>query len=475
MVDVFTDSPQLAQNGASEPKEHRPPKMDDDDIAQQLVAEWRHSHAYIYQDWHIYQNGAWVKQSIEVIRRQAKEFMRRFKASIAINNGRITSVISLAQDDLAVEIKTLEGEAAKQRSRYVNLQNGLFNLGTLRLEAHRAELYFLYQLPFAYEPDARCPNFFKFLETSLVDEEGHPDRDMAVLLGEFCGYALTARTDLRKAALLIGATRSGKSTLITLMTNLLGDLHQKIDMSQIDPGKNRFMTANLLGKRLVTDTENPAGSVLPDAPFKTIVGGSDLITAEFKGKQIFHFTNEAKIMWGMNIEPRILDRSGAVYNRILPILFPRTIPENELIADLDEKLKAELPGIFLWFVSRYKILSKRGYFILPKRSQEWLEQYEKDQDHEAQFLKECCIRDSQAGIKAMALQRCYVDWCKDSGIPLAGTRNGLAREWRRLGLRSLERNNGTYWIGIRWNSEKSQIYANELDATSATVATNTIQ
>ena len=71
-------------------------------------------------------------------------------------------------------------------SVFVNLKNGTFEItpnGT-RLKSFNREDFLTYQLPFKYEPDAKCPIFLEYLNKVL------PNTELQNILAEYLGYVL---------------------------------------------------------------------------------------------------------------------------------------------------------------------------------------------------------------------------------------------------------------------------------------------
>ena len=174
---------------------------------------------------------------------------------------------------------------------------------------------------------------------------------------EALAYSLTARTDLKASFWLVGQKDSGKSTFIAMIKALMGDLHTTIDLTQL--GINRFLLAGIVGKRVVTFTEASSSTVLPDALYKALVGGSDEIYADVKNRDPICFRPEAKIWWAMNEMPRMSDRSGATTRRIYIFPFNRTIPQEQRISNLEQRLSRERPGIFNSILDALRILNSK--------------------------------------------------------------------------------------------------------------------
>lgn len=427
------------------PTEGRTP--DDDDLALLFVKHLEGKFAVFYLKWHRYANGYWQPTASEKVGLEARAFLRGYRhRSVKVGANKVAAVVKLAGQDCFIDDTTINAHS-DARARYVNLRNGLYNLETHTLEPHRADLYFINQLPFAFDPAAKCPTFVQFLRTSLVDHSGKHDQQMALLMTEALGYSLTARTDLQASFWLIGAPASGKSTLVSLIRAIMGSLHTTIDLNQM--GSNKFMLSGIVGKRAVTFTESSAGTVLPDSLYKTVVGGSDEVFADVKNKDAIAFRPEAKIWWAMNESPRTTDRSGAMLRRLYPILFPLTISQDKRIADLDRRLASEVPGIFNVLMMAYKRLQERGTLIMPEAARVWLEDYKQRNDTESSFLRDMCLRVEGERLRSSELYAAYKMWCESNGFKPKNL-NQAAEDWRRLGLISIRQNDANYWQGVKF-------------------------
>lgn len=424
-----------------------PYKPDDDQLALFISQIWNSDLAYFYTDWQEYRDGVWLRRDIQEIKRGIRKMLRPHREVLphGISQSRINSLTAMLEDDLFISDRRLM-TTQDQAARYINLENGLFNLSTFKLEPHRRDLYFTNQLAFKYDEDADCPNFRRFLNTSLVDETGKTDHQMISLVQEALSYSMTSRTDLKSSFWLVGKPDSGKSTLITFLRNLMGSLHTTIDLNQL--AENRFMLANIVGKRVVTFTEADSNAYIPDALYKAIVGGKDEIFVDVKNKPGVTFVPEAKFWWGMNKAPRFNDRTGATLNRLRIILFDRSIPPEERILDLDARLEAEKPGVFNWLMYGYHRLNLAGTFTLPERSRIWRDQYALENDTERSYATERLDFEPSYSVSSQALFKDYKIWCEEFGFRPKNMQQ-VASEWRRLGLVDKGNQGRKFWHGAR--------------------------
>ncbi len=448
MAEVFIDSPQLAQNSEVEQLAPKRRKPDPDELAQELEDKWADKLSYFYGDWWKLINGCWEKRQLPEIHDAARKFLRKCKEEkydIRVSMSLAREVVALAETELFMPDRKLM-DLAELQQPYINVQNGLYNLETHELEPHRADLFFTNQSPIVYDEQAECPVFDKFLETSLVSEDGKPDKEMARLLCQAMAYSMTARTDLKASFWLIGQPNSGKSKLIGLLKDLMGSLHMTIDLNQL--ATNRFLLSGIVGKRIVTFTEAAVGSFLPDAIYKALVGGGDEIYADVKNKPGISFVPLAKFWWAMNDAPRTNDNSLAIVNRLHPIIFNRSIPENEQIKDLDKRFRAELPGILNRLMLHYRGLKNNNWqFERPAESMKWLDEYKLRNDKYQMFINEACILQPEGKIQGTRLFAAYKDWAIENGFNVGDSRP-FTLALKRIGIESHFINGLIWWYGI---------------------------
>lgn len=427
-------------------------KPDDDELSVAIAERWCNSLRYLHSEWHIYERGCWNACEPETVRKTLRNFLRELRKELPhlelqISNPRINGLMSFLQSDLFITSKEFNAMLPYQE-QYINLQNGLYNLETFSLEPHQADLKFTTQLDFAYDPKAECPNWERYLRTSLVDEQGRPDIELMFLVQEAMAYSMTARTDMKASFWCVGEPNSGKSTLIALIRSLMGSLHATIDLNQL--ATNRFLLSGIIGKRVVTFTEASESAVLPDALYKAMVGGSDEIYADVKNRPGISFKPIAKFWWAMNGAPRITDRSGATLNRLKIIPFIRSVPAELRVSNLDYLLMRERSGIFNWLIAGYQRLLKEGAFTEPEQSEAWRENYRIENDTEGIFLVECCTPDPEGKIKGEQLYAQYAAWCQRNGNKTKNSAQA-AKEWVRLGMRRTRVNGSSVWHGYRLN------------------------
>lgn len=424
-------------------------KPDDDELARAISEKWEESARYLYGQWHVYERGCWRVRAPQQMQMGLRDVLRQFRRQqqnieITISQTRIAGLSKMLQSDLYLPDEEFNDMLPEQEN-FINLKNGLYNLNSFRLEEHDASLKFTTQLDFEYDPKAECPAWERYLRTSLVDTQGRPDLELIFLVQEAMAYSMTARTDMKASFWCVGKPDSGKSTLIAFIRSLMGSLHATIDLNQL--GANRFLLSGIAGKRVVTFTEAEESSVLPDALYKAMVGGTDEIYADVKNRPGISFKPIAKFWWAMNAAPRIKDRSGAMLNRLKVIPFIRSVPADKRIGNLHGLLMQERSGIFNWLMDGYVRLLEQTAFTVPEQSEAWREAYRNENDTEQTFVNEMCQISPDLRIQAEILYSNYKGWCNDNGFK-SKNMNQVAKDWERLGFERRAAMGVRYWYGL---------------------------
>ncbi|MEO1646326.1 MAG: phage/plasmid primase, P4 family, partial [Chloroflexota bacterium] len=329
----------------------------------------------------------------------------------------------------------------------INLQNGVFNIQTQELMPHKREYYLTSQLPFKFDPDTDCPMFRRFLNQSLVGEDGKTDYDLQLLVLEAIGYSLTNNTDFRVSFWLVGASGTGKSVLINVLQELAGNSHTSIDLDQLS--NNPYQIADIAGKRLVTFTEPKSNAVLADNHYKRLVSQDTIMARQIFGKP-FRFRPQCKVWGAMNDLPRVVDRSDAIFNRIIIIPMNRVVPNHERDFQLIDKLRCELAGIFNMALVGLKRIRNAGKFTQVSQSEQARSEYKKENDYESNFVEDWCDIGNDFKVSGQALYDAYAAWCRRNGAS-AKSSTRVARDWKRLGFIK-RRSNGTWYHGVKLNS-----------------------
>jgi putative DNA primase/helicase len=323
----------------------------------------------------------------------------------------------------------------------LNAENGTIDLRTGELSPHSREDFLTKVVPIAYESQAKCPKFFKFLHETL------PASGLAGYLSRFAGYCLTGLTSEQSWFLFYGLTASGKSTLINLLHGLLGPYALALPENYFLVTKNTsdFATANLAGVRLATCVETNEGRRLDVAKIKMLTG-EDMISAALKYENYFEFRLQAKLVLATNHRPHVPATDDSIWRRLKVVPFNFTVPEDKRIPELAKQLlEEEGRGILQWAV-----LGARAWLAdrldEPKVVRSAVNEYRTAEDVTRNFLDECCVVEASAQIPRKELFTEYARWSKENRL-LQMTTTKFARELHRLKIHGDQ--GKRFWFGVR--------------------------
>jgi putative DNA primase/helicase len=395
---------------------------------------------------------------------QAKALLVHVKKSLSKSS--LDAMVRTAQDEPGIPIKpeTLDGDIW-----LLNCANGTLDLRTGKLRPHRQADLLSKCLPIAYDSDAKCPTWERFLWRIMGGTMTPDDPDMSAcelenrrkaderatalitFLQRAIGYTLTGSTREQCIFILQGPTKTGKSTFLATIRSLLGPYGQQADMESFmhkDRQEVRNDLADLAGSRSVCALEGQEGRRLAEALIKQMTGGVDLIKARFLFQEHFTFKPQFKVFLGTNPKPVIKDTDNAIWERIRLVPFRVFIPPQERDKTLDEQLQAELPGILAWAVKGCLEWQRLGELREPEAVVESTATYRNEMDTLGAFLTDCCHIADYATVKATTLASAYQAWCKRTSEPQLSNLAFISAIEQRGYERKRGHANQYYWHGL---------------------------
>ena len=268
-------------------------------------------------------------------------------------------------------------------------------------------------VPIEFDPSAECPEWLKFLDRIFASRA-----DLIRFLRKAIGYCLTGLTTEQCAFLLYGLGANGKSTLLKILSHILGEYWRQMrtETLMLKHGADAIPNdiAALFGARLATAVETENGRRLAESVIKQMTG-DDTMTARFLHREFFDFEPQFKIWLACNHKPRITGTDYAIWRRIRLIPFTVTIPEDERDPDLLNKLRGELPGILAWAVAGCELWQTHA-LKPPAEVAAATNVYREESDSIAQFIEECCnLGDPEQTVSKNGLYEAYQMWAEQSG------------------------------------------------------------
>ena len=187
--------------------------------------------------------------------------------------------------------------------------------------------------------------FLRFLGEMTGDIPG-----VVQWLRSYLGYLLTGHTVNHVALFLLGDGAAGKSTLVELLTHILGDYAARVPPDALVAKRGssdrhpEWMTA-LDGTRFAATAEMPTtGARLRAGLFKTLTGG-DTIRANRMRRDGYSFRPSAKLLLYGNTRPAIPGEDTGLKRRLVVV---RCFPAKEPDEGLADVLKGEAEGVLAW-------------------------------------------------------------------------------------------------------------------------------
>jgi len=404
-------------------------KIDPDDVrgaAREFMGDVRRNLIYTNGSWLDFRHNCYVELEDDHVRSDMWDFLEdtfnvKTRKPLQPTTAMVTSVLD-----------ALKGMCFRERHAYtppvwfrpqphdlspgeiVACHNGLLHIPTQRLMPLTPRFFTYNGLPFDYSPVEKCGppvEWLRFLNDIWSDS---PESISA--LQEIFGYLLTNDTSQQKIFLIVGPPRSGKGTIGRVLTSLLGkDNCSSPSLKAL--GKD-FGMETLIGKQLMlvsdmrvsrsSDTGEITGNIL------RISGEDDInVARKFKGDWVGKLS--ARLMLLSNVPLMMPDMSGALINRIVPLVLKRSYLGQE-DTKLTDRLLKELPAILNWAIEGWGRLNERGHFLL---TPDGIEMNRHASSHAAPvhaFLDECCEIAPMTMTDKDTLFRAFEHWVNDAGV-----------------------------------------------------------
>jgi putative DNA primase/helicase len=371
---------------------------------------------------------------------------------------RIHNMIALARSEPGVPVLPRQLDLDPW---LLNVLNGTVDLRTGKLREHRRADSLTRLCPVDYDPAAVCPLWEWFLCGTFPATgdaaEAPGDRELIRYLQRYLGYCLSGNVSEQILAIFWGKGANGKSTLLTLLLELLGmDYAIKAAPDLLLTKKEAHPTekADLFGRRLVAAIETEEGGRLAEALVKDLTGG-DRIRARRMREDFWEFSPTHKLILCTNHKPKIRGTDHAIWRRLRLFPFTVTIPDEQQDKQLLDKLRAERKGVLAWLVRGCLDWQREG-LGLPEAVRAATEGYRSEQDLLAGFIEECCITGSSSyRCRAGELYGRFRAWCEASGEAKGSEVPSQRKVGEALTERGFERrtSNGTWYLGIGLRQE----------------------
>lgn len=251
---------------------------------------------------------------------------------------------------------------------------------------------------------ADCPRWWSFLT-----EATGGDVMLMCFLQAWAGYCLTGETREHALVFVHGLGGNGKSVFLNALTGIMGAYAANAAMDTFTASKgDKHPTdlAMLRGARLVTASETEEGRAWAEARIKAMTGG-DPITARFMRQDFFTFTPQFKLTVVGNHRPVLKNVDDAARRRfnIVPFTQKPAVIDHQL----EDKLRAEWPGILRWAIDGCLAWQMHG-LVRPAIVSAATADYFSEQDLFGQWLDDRCEVEIGNPHKWETVAALYASW-----------------------------------------------------------------
>lgn len=306
---------------------------------------------------------------------------------------------------------------------FICFQNGMLDLHTGELKAHSPDFFCINQIPHAY--DSKALERYEGSAADRLIQGMMPAADDQRMFLAFCGYTLTKSTRLQKALIIFGSGGTGKSRLLSLIENAVGETNRSTVALQ--DLSDRFRPAELVGKLLNINADLPHEALKSIDSFKRLLG-EDSVIAERKFCEPYTFRSYAKNIFATNTLPPSFDESSNALTRRLLIIKTQRAP---YIENLSEGLKKSIDPFIAAAVNAYRDFLQKSaadpkYKIDSPNSQRAVQEYRLESDSVEFFLHERYTRDADSSIPRKEVYSDYCAFCTGEEIIPHGSRRFYA-------------------------------------------------
>ena len=266
-----------------------------------------------------------------------------------------------------------------------------------------------------YDPDAGYGEWLEFLGSTFEGRE-----DVTPFLQQRMGLALAADTSLECFYIVVGATRTGKSTFCETVASVFGSYAGTADPATFYCCKRSGGSATpdyaaFRGARFITVPELPERMPLDIAFVKRLTGG-DVIRARKLHQESFEFRAECASLINTNYLPTLSDNTLFTSDRIVVVPFRNKVPEAARDHGLKERMKEGRykSGVLNWLLDGLKQYEAFRMDVPPTCRDE-VAAYRENADVLGEFIEECCELDGGAKTKGHDIYARYSEWSKERG------------------------------------------------------------
>ena len=382
--------------------------------------------------WLLYKEGRWARDETNQILLMAEECVRAIycEAAAATDKDERKAILRHAQQSESLQKRKsmIEGAAPRLAVRaeeldadpwVLNVLNGSIDLRTGKISQHDPAQLLTKIAPVVFDPNADRQRFDRFLVEIFPDEDRFGIGNIQVIhfVKKFLGYCLTGSCSEQIMAVAWGGGANGKSTLLGVIQEMLGDYATTTPAETLLAKKGDAGIPNdiarLRGMRLVIASETAEGRRMNTALIKQLTG-QDQLTARFLRKEFFTFSPQFKLVLVTNHKPAANGDDAAFWRRVRLIPFTEKFEGAARDNYLAEQLRDEWAGILGWMVEGCLLWQREG-LNPPAEIKQATDEYRNENDLIADWISDRCEVRTGAVFKTAVLFLDFRNWLMQNG------------------------------------------------------------
>jgi len=350
------------------------------------------------------------------------------------------------------------------------VKNGVLDLEKQELYDHSPREIHFQRLDVEYDSEAEYDALESFFGELFEDDE------QIQLLQEIFGFCLYRKYFLKKAVIFHGDEDNGKSTVIDILTRLLGE--NNISGVKLQRLSKRFQKGRLVHKFANIVGDLPSEELRQTGDFKALTGG-DPQEWEEKGGGTYPFTNYAKLLYSANELPRVRNPTPAFFSRWIIINFPYTFVEPSEYEEYSQEYiernnikKADpnpvddlfeeqsMRGVLKFAVDGLQRLLENDEFSYTRSRQDNMTEWVRQSSSFQAFCMDCVDENPDSYVVKQDLEDAYRKYCKHHDVKHKSDRQfwkdylvdeyGVNRAQRKRSVNGTRKN---VWLGISFSDE----------------------
>lgn len=381
-----------------------------------------------------YQKAA-IEQQQRVIRTDDEGEQKNHIKSVNLINAISTKLkVTAFKDNVIKECCELfyrEGfeELLDNNQCLLGFENGVYDLESLEFREGRPDDYVSFSTGINYSEFAQ--DHPVAVEMRRFWEQVQPQKELREYLLTLLSTALCGQTKEERFHIWTGTGSNGKSMCVELVEHSMGDYCCKLPvtlLTQKRASSNAATSevARTKGKRFAVLQEPSEDERLNIGLMKELTGG-DKIMARALYRDPIEFKPQFKMVLLCNHLPNVPSDDGGTWRRIRVLEFNSKFVENPcrpnefpIDLELSQKFDAWREPLIAMLIEYYKQYARRGRMDEPDAVRACTREYQKNNDHYADFVDTCLERraDADTFTSCADIFNRFKSWVSEDNIPL---------------------------------------------------------